>query len=158
MGTLKRVSRGIYIDSNKLEDSFYTFKLKHPKAIFSHFTALYFHNMTEVFPNIFDITCINNVYSNDFKNYNVFYVKKEWYEIGLIKIIDNCGYEIKCYDIERCICDIIRSKDRLDFEQVKKSVRQYVKSENKNIDNLIKYSIQMGIKDEVMNFVEMYYE
>lgn len=157
-GDIIKVARGIYIDSNIHEDTFYTFHLKHPNVIFSHFTALYFHNMTEVYPSMYDITCVNNFYSSDFRNYNVFYVKENWLDIGLIMLEDNHGYKIKCYDLERCICDIIRSKDRLDFEQVKKSVKQYVKNKNKNIDNLLRYSSEMGIKDEVMNFVGMYYE
>lgn len=157
-GEIERVSRGIYIDSNILEDSFYTLYLKHPKMVFSHFTALYFHDMTEVTPNKFDITCINNVYSNDFDNYNVFYVKDEWLNLGLEMVDDKHGFKVRCYDVERCICDIIRSKDRLDFEQVKKSVRMYVKSSNKDINKLLEYADKMGIKEKVFNFVGMYYE
>ncbi len=62
------------------------------------------------------------------------------------------------YDLERSICDIIRSKKRLDMEQVKKSVRRYVASSRKNILKLQKYAKAMGIYNEVMDFVGMYYE
>lgn len=158
MGEIEKVSRGIYIDSNILEDSFYTFFLKHPKAVFSHFTALYFHDMTEVIPNIFDITCVNNFYSNDFDNYNVFYVKSDLVDLGAIMIEDKHGFKVKCYDVERSICDIIRSKNRLDFEQVKKSVRAYVKRKDKDLNKLVNYAEKLGIKKEVTDFVGMYYE
>lgn len=46
-GAIERVSRGIYILKNVVPDNFYIFQLRYPKTIFSHFTALYFHNMTE---------------------------------------------------------------------------------------------------------------
>lgn len=157
-GEIERVSRGIYVDSNVLEDSFYTFYLKHPKAVFSHFTALYFHDLTEEVPYKFEITCSNNFYSNDFDNYNVFYVKYDLVDLGAIMIDDKHGFKVRCYDIERCICDIIRSKNRLDFEQVKKSVKAYVKRKDKDINKLIRYAEKLGIKKEVTNFVGMYYE
>ena len=137
MGEIEKVSRGIYVDSNMIEDSFYTFYLRHPKAVFSHFTALYFHDMTEVMPNMFDITCANNFYASDFDNYNVFYVKEELVDLGAIMVDDKHGFKVRCYDLERCICDIIRSKNRLDFEQVKKSVILYVKRNDKDLNKLI---------------------
>lgn len=158
MGEIEKVSRGIYIDSNMFEDNFYTFYLRHPKAVFSHFTALYFYDMTEVMPNVFDITCANNFYSSDFDNYNVFYVKDDLVNLGVVMIDDKHGFKVRSYDMERCICDIIRSKNRLDFEQVKKSVKAYVKRQDKDINKLIRYADKLGIKKEVTNFVGMYYE
>lgn len=153
-----KVARGVYIDSDIVEDPFYTFQLRYPNIIFSHFTALSFYDMTELISYNYDITCINNTYSKSLKKHNVFYVKKEWYDIGVSEIIDNYGYKIKVYDLERCICDIIRSKKRLDMEQVKKSVKAYVNRKDKNLINLSKYSKEMGINEEVMNFVNMYEE
>ena len=158
MGEIEKVSRGIYIDKNILEDCFYTFYLRHPNAVFSHFTALYFYDMTEVIPNVFDITCANNFYSNDFNKYNVFYVKDSLLDLGCIMVDDKHGFKVKCYDLERTICDIIRSKNRLDYEQIKKSVRLYVKRKDKDIKKLIEYAEKLGIKNEVVEFVGMYYE
>lgn len=155
---IEKVNRGVYIDNKIMEDEFYTFQLRYPNTIFSHFTALAFHDMTESIPYNYDITCVNNVFANEFKNQNVFYIKKEWKQIGLCEIIDKYGFKIKVYDLERSICDIIRSKKRLDMEQVKKSVRRYVTSSRKNILKLQKYAKAMGIYNEVMDFVGMYYE
>lgn len=155
---IERVERGIYIDKDIMQDDFYIFQLNHIKTIYSHFTALYFHNLTETIPYTFDITCENNYFINELKNKNVFYVKKEWLDIGLMEMNDNYGNKIRCYDMERCICDIIRSKKRLDFEQVKKSVKQYLNRKDKNLIALSKYSKIMGIYDDVMNFVQMYVE
>jgi len=157
-GYIINVSRGIYIDANTIEDPFYTFQLQNPKTVFSHFTALAFHENTELISNNYDVTCINNIYSVNFKDHNIFYVKKEWYNIGIKEIIDNYGYKIKIYDLERSICDIIRSQKRLDIEQVKKSIRLYVSRKDKNLTNLTTYSKKMGIYDEVIKFVSMYEE
>ena len=54
---IKKVSVGIYIDTNKIEDNYYVFRLSMPNVIFSHMTALYFHGLSIKEPNgIYDIT------------------------------------------------------------------------------------------------------
>ena len=68
------------------------------------------------------------------------------------------GNKVKSYDIERCVCDIIRSKNRMDSEFVKYSIREYIKRKDKDLVKLSKYADKMGIKNEVMDFMELFYE
>jgi len=142
-----------------IEDIFYTFQLKYPKTIFSRFTALYFYNLTEIYPSTFDITVNENYHTEDLNvNHNVVKCKKDNLNLGLTQIITSLGNKINIYDRERCICDIIRFKNRLDLEQVKKSVKMYVKDNNKDLNKLSEYSKKLNIYNEVMEFIGMYYE
>ena len=68
------------------------------------------------------------------------------------------GNKVRAYDKERCICDIIKSKGRMDLEQVKKSVKQYIRSKDKNVAKLSDYAKRMGISEKVMEMVSLYYE
>lgn len=83
-------------------------------------TALYFHGLSIKAPdNIFDIT-VNYSYNNPkLKNHNVFYVNNDIYNLGLTEVKTPMGNIVKAYDMERCICDIIRSINRMDLEHVK---------------------------------------
>ena len=159
-GIVEKVTKGIYIDSSKIEDTYYVFNLSMPNVIFSHMTALYFHGLSIKAPDDrYDITVRRN-YNNSkrFKNYNVFYVSDNIYELGLTEVITPMGNKVRAYDIERCICDIIKSKRRMDSEHVKYSIKEYVKRKDKDLIKLSKYADKMGIKKEVMNYVEMFYE
>ena len=60
--------------------------------------------------------------------------------------------------MERCICDIIRSKNRMDREHVKYSLREYIKKKDKNLIKLSKYVDKMGIKKEVVDLLKWLYE
>ena len=158
-GMIEKVGNGIYIDSSKIEDSYFVFGLELPNIIYSHMTALYFHGLSIKAPNDkYDITVPNNYFNYKIKNHNVFYVDREIYELGLIQTDTPMGNKVKAYDMERCICDIIRSKNRMDSEHVKHSVREYVKRKNKNLVKLSKYAEKLGVKKEVMNFIEVFYE
>lgn len=57
------------------------------------------------------------------------------------------GNKVKVYDKERCICDIIRY-----------SIREYIKRKDKDLIKISKYADKMGIKKEVMDFMELFYE
>ena len=68
------------------------------------------------------------------------------------------GNKVRTYDIERRICDIIRSKNRMDSEHIKHSIREYIKRKDKDLVKLSSYVNKMGIKKEVMNYIELFYE
>ncbi len=158
-GIIEKVGNGIYIDSIKIEDSYYVFSLSMPNTIYSHMTALYFHRLSIKAPNDrYDITVKKTYNSKHLKNHEVFYVSNDIYELGLIEVKTPMGNKVRAYDIERCICDIIRSKNRMDSELVKHSIREYIKRKDKDIARLSNYADKLGIKDEVMNYIEVFYE
>lgn len=158
-GMIEKVSRGIYINKSTVEDAYYTLHLRYPKVIFSRFTALSFYGLTEVIPYIFELTTDYHYHVDDIDDkYHIIRCDKDNINLGLITIETSLGHPVYAYDRERCICDIIKYRNKLDLEQVKKSVRMYVKDKDKNIENLIKYSKILGIYNIVMDFVGMYYE
>ena len=158
-GIIEKVSSGIYIDSNKIEDNYYVFSLSMPNVIFSHMTALYFHGLSIKAPNdVYDITVKRSYNSNHLRKHNVFYVDNDIYELGLTEVETPMGNKVKVYDIERCICDIIRSKNRMDSEHIKHSVREYVKRKDKDLVKLSLYAEKLGVKGVVMDFLGMMYE
>lgn len=156
---IEKISRGIYLSPTTFEDSYFLFQQKYKKAIFSHMNALYFYGMTEEFPYNYTVTVPQRYHVNMVnEKCNVFYVPDDIYEIGLTEVLTPNGNKVKAYDKERCICDIIRSKGRMDSEQVKKTIKQYVKSKDKNIAKLSNYAKKMGISEKVIEMVSVYYE
>ena len=156
---IEKVFRGIYVTKNVLEDELYVFQLKYPKTIFSGFTALYFWGLTEIFPTSYDITVGYNYhvsYINKF--HNVTRCKDELINLGLVEVKTSFGNYVYAYDAERCICDIIKNRNKLDYEQVKKSIKMYLTSKNRNLEKLIEYSKKMKIYNKVFNYIEVYYE
>lgn len=151
---IEKVSRGIYLSPSAFEDSYFSFQQKYKKAIFSHMNALYFYGMTEEFPYNYTVT-VPQSYHVDTVNEkcNVFYVSDDIYELGIVEIETPNGNKVRAYDKERCICDIIRSKGRMDSEQVKKTIKQYIQCKDKDIAKLSEYSKKMGINDKVMEMV-----
>lgn len=122
-------------------------------------TALYFHGLSIKEPtNKYDITIKRGYHNKKLLEHNCFIVNKEIFELERQYVETPMGNKVKAYDIERCICDIIKSKNRMDLDHVKYSVRQYIKRKDKNLTKLSMYAEKLGIKEEVMNFIELMYE
>ena len=157
---IEKISRGIYLSPSVFEDSYFSFQQKYKKAIFSHMNAFYFYGMTEEFPYNYTVTVPQNYHVDTVnEKCNVFYVSDEIYEMGIVEVETPGGNKVRTYDKERCVCDIIRSKGRMDFEQVKKTIIQYIRSSDKDMIKLSEYSTKMGIKEKVMEMVGgAYYE
>ena len=156
---IEKISRGIYLSPSTFEDSYFSFQQKYKKAIFSHMNALYFYGMTEEFPYQYTVTVAQSYHVDTVnEKCNVFYVSDDIYEMGVVEVETPSGNKVRAYDKERCICDIIRSKGRLDPEQVKKTIKQYMQSKDKNVAKLSDYAKRMGISEKVMEMVSVYYE
>lgn len=156
-GIIERIARGLYIDINTFEDSYYIFQYQCSKAIFSHETALYFHDLTDRTP-IKIMATIPSGYNTKFikdKNYFFSYLKQELYELGKIKVKTPYGNDVYCYDLERTICDLIRDKEKIESYQFTDAMQRYVKFKNKDINKLYKYAEKFNIKEEVRKYMEV---
>lgn len=156
-GLIERVAKGLYIDSSKMEDSYYIFQYKCPKAIFSHETALYFHDLTDRTPIEFMVTVPSKYNSRYLKSseYKFSYIKDELYEIGIAKVRTPYNNEVYCYDIERTICDIIRDKNKIEKYQFTDALKRYSNLKVKDISKLYKYAEKFNIKSEVKKYIEI---
>lgn len=154
---IERVSRGVYIKSNDIPDDMVILQNKSKNAIYSHMTALYLYGLSNRIPIKYDIT-VNQGYNGTLQkenNVNLFYIKKDLLNLGLTTYTLDSGYEIKVYDLERTICDIIKNKNRLDQEVVNKAIREYFYSNNKNVLKLYEYAKKLKIYNKVRNTFEV---
>ena len=154
---INRVSRGVYSLPNELDDEFFIINSKSKNAIFSNLTALYFHGLSDRIPIKYDVT-VKRDYKGSLQkesNINLYYVKKEYINLGLSSVKTNYGNTVRVYDIERSICDIIKNKNKLDLELYNKAIRNYFYSKTKDTNKLYDYAKKLGIYDKVRKTFEV---
>lgn len=158
-GSLIRESRGIYSFADSMSDEFALLQSRCKKGIFSYGTALYFHGLSDRFPQMISMTVP--------KNYNVFYLKEELlhvefhrikpslWDIGIIEINSPQGGKIKIYNKERCICDIIRNRKRTDPQIFAQALKGYFASKDRDNIQLIEYAKKFHIENKVQEYMEI---
>ena len=156
-GLLERVRQGIYTLPNSIHDEMYTMNLKSNKIIFSHESALFLNGLSERTPFIHSVTIpsttkLSKTLSEECQCY---YIKPEYHEIGITFVKTTLGNEVKCYDSERTICDLIRSRNRLDDDLVISAIKNYAASQDKDINKLKDYAYKFGIFEIISRYLEV---
>lgn len=138
---LEKTGRGIYIAPDTWTDEMYLLQNRFPKAVFSHDTALYLHDMSEMEPIPLTVTVPANYNTAALlEQAKVFYVKNAWYDIGVCEVPSPDGFPVKVYDKERTVCDIIRKQHDMDSAAFNYALRQYVRCKDKDYAKLLKYA------------------
>ena len=156
-GIIERVARGIYISVDTIEDTYFITQAICKKGIFSHETALYFHDLCDRTPIKFQLTVPSNYNNISIKNsnYEFFYLKEELYNVGIIEMKTPYGNKVKVYDLERTICDIIRNKKKIEIALFTDAMKRYAERKDRNSIKLHKYAKLFNIEDEVRKYLEV---
>lgn len=150
---IRKVSRGLYIDNNLIEDEFYILQQKFSNIIFSYNTACYLLNLSDRAPYKIDVTTLNH--NNIGEDLEIHYVSKDKFNIGITEIKSPYGNPINVYNAERCICDLLKNKNEVDIELYNKIIKNYFKQSKKDLETLEEYAKIFNIQEKFENIMEV---
>ena len=155
---IERIKPCLYVIKDSWGDEYFTLTFGNDSAVYSHFTALYFSDLCERVPIEYDITVKRNYSGTLRKNENVklYYVEDKIFNLGLIEIKSPQGRIIKCYDVERCLCDLIKSKNNVYLEYLKYAFNEYYKIQKNDTKKLYEYAKTLNVYDKVKEFMEVF--
>lgn len=156
-GEIQRVSRGVYAAENALVDEMAELQARYKSAIFSHETALYLHDLTDRSPLLYAVTVPSGYNATALKESGakVFFIKSELYPLGLATIPSPHGNEIMIYNVERTICDVVRSRNQIDAQIVNEALKRYASKKEKNLHLLYEYASQFRIQKIIRTYLEV---
>ena len=156
-GVLERLERGVYITKYSFDDEMYRLQVKYASVIFSHESALFLHDLTDRDPLQYSVTVPAGYNSQNIQatGVKVFSIKKELYDLGLTSGRTMFDREIKCYDIERTICDIVRSRNQMDIAIVTDAIKRYSKRKDKNLPQLMRYAESFRVTKLLRNYMDV---
>lgn len=156
-GSIEKVDRGIYVSEDSIEDEMFALQKKYSKIIYSHETALYIQDLSDRIPIKYTATVPSGykVVPNVSEKFKIYYIKKELHKLGVTTEKTIYGNEILTYNIERTICDILRSKSRIDVQILNPAIRKFVKSKNADYYLLMKYAKKLKIETVVNKYLEV---
>ena len=132
-GLLERCRQGVYMLPEETQDDMYILMLSSKKIIFSHDTALFLNGLSDRTPFTHSVTIPSNACLPKaiIGECNCYYVKPELHQLGAIDMKTTFGNVVRCYDAERTVCDLLRSRTRIDEETVIAAIKNYAESRNK---------------------------
>ena len=154
---IHRIVKGQYILPDDMQDELLSISKRSEKIIFSHETALFLHGISDRTPFEHTITvpsgCIPSVAIKS--ECKVYYIKPELFDLGRTMLKTPAGNKVQVYDLERTICDVIRSRNKLATETFLAALKMYAASPKKNLNKLNTYAKQMRVEKVLRQYLEV---
>lgn len=151
------MTTGIYILPHEIADKMYIVQLRRPKIIYSHETALFLHELTDCDPINYMVTTPTGYNPTRLREegFTVFTIKRELHEVGVTKHTTMFGNTVILYDMERTICDCLRSRNSLDIAVVTDAIKRYVIRKDKNLNKLMQMAEIFKVTKLLRNYMEV---
>ena len=156
-GKIQRIAQGQYMLVDDMPDELLSISLRTEHLIFSHETALFLHGISDRTPFVHSVTSpANRVPSPALREEcKVYYIKPELFDLGKTKMVTPFGNQVPCYDLERTVCDIIRSRNKMGTETFLAALKQYAASPKKDLNRLNSYAKKMSLTNVVRQYLEV---
>jgi hypothetical protein len=79
----------------------------------------------------------------------VYTTEKKYYELGMIEKETQFHHFVKTYDMERTLCDMIKRRNEIDSDILKKAFRSYMKDGSRDIAKLKYYAKELKVIKEI---------
>lgn len=156
-GKLERISHGIYLSPDVLEDKMFVLQNRRKRIVFSHDTALYLHDLTDRDPLTYTVTVPTGYNTKNLMldGLTVFSIKMDLYRVGICTMKTSFCRPIQTYNMERTICDMVRSRNRMDSALLPNALKQYIRRKDKKIFLLMRYSRLFHIESILRPYLEV---
>jgi len=156
-GKLERVAYGVYITPDVWEDKMLIHQLRKKKMIYSHETALFMNELTDREPLAYSVTVPFGYNDSRLKKEGliVHSVKKELLELGASTKKTAFGNDVKVYDPERSICDLIRDRNNQDQAIITDALKRYVIKKDKDLNKLITFAGKFRVAKILNTYLEV---
>ena len=153
-GELFRVERGIYITKNGVEDEFYINNLKYSNIVYSGDAAIFLNGLSNKQSPEKEVSISRGMNIPKLEGYTIKQSRKDTFYLGITMVETPFGNKVRCYDKERCICDLFIRPDNYDYEDRVYAINTY-KNEYLNFDKLYNYASILGVLDKVKSVYEV---
>lgn len=154
---LERTAHGIYTLPDTWPDAMYLLHLRCGQAVFSHETALFFHDLTDREPVKYTVTVKTGYNPSRMREdgFQVYTVKKELHGVGVTTAKTPFGHLVPVYNMERTVCDLLRSRRNVEIQVFQDALRQYAGRKDKNLRILMQYAALFHVEKMLRPYLEV---
>lgn len=153
-GLLTKVASGIYITSSGVEDEFFINSIRFSNLVYSGETAIFLNGLSnKQFPELEAVVPYGTTVPK-IEGYKVRQSRRKNVGLGVSFVETPFGNKVKCYDKERCICELIANPDHYDFEDRVYAIREYNQF-YLNFEKLYSYAAELNVLEKVKNVFEV---
>lgn len=122
-GLLYKIANGVYSDTKQVSE-LEVISFKYPRAVFTLNSAFYYYSLTDVIPHKYHLATSKDAHKISDPRVKQVFCRNEKFPVG-IATMDYQGVDIRIYDRERMLIELIRYAKRLPFDYYKEIIESY---------------------------------
>ena len=155
-GELVQVRRGIYAMPDQLADIMIDVDAIAPGGVVCRWTAWNIYSLTTTIPQAYHVAVKRGrkIVSPDYPSIEFYFITESIFDLG-ITTMNVGGYSIRIYDIERCVCDAIKFRNKIGTDVCSEVLTAYLARADRDISKLMKYAHILRISNILQHYLSV---
>ena len=155
-GELVQVRRGLYANIDQLSAGMIDIEAIIPGGILCLWSAWNIYKLTTSMPQAYHVAIKRDrkVVTPSYPPIELHHYTASIWEIGVIKMSVE-SYNIRIYDIERCVCDAIKFRNKIGMDVCSEIIDNYLSRPERNISKLLDYARQLRVGTIPENYLQV---
>ncbi len=153
-GLLYKIEAGIYSDAPAVSE-LEIISFKYAQAVFTMDSAFYYHGLTDVIPEQYHLATSKDACKIKDKQIKQYFHRDDIFSIGVTSQLRN-GTEIRIYDRERMLIELMRNKKTMPFDYYKEIIESYRRiTQELDIEKLQDYILNFPKQNHIWEAIEL---
>jgi hypothetical protein len=153
-GKIFFLQKGLYSDKEHVSQ-LALLMAKYPKAVFTMRNAFYYHGLTDVVPDQYDLATERDAAKIRDPSVVQFFYPADFFEQGVTEM-QYQGTRIRIYDKERMLIELVRYRTKIPFDYYKELITSYRKMiSDLDIEKLENYAACAPYSDKVTDVLQV---
>ena len=155
-GELIQVRRGVYANIDQLSGNMIDINTIVPDGILCLWSAWSIYQLTTSMPQAFHIAIKRDrkIRVPSFPKVELHHYTESILNIGVTNM-EIEGFHIRVYDMERCVCDAVKFRNKVGQDVCSEVVNSYLKLSERNLTKLVDYAEKLRVKNTLNHYLEI---
>ncbi len=155
-GNIVRVSYGVYALGDSLANTMIDLPRVIPDSILCGYSAWAHYGLTTQIPTSICVAIERDrkVRLPQYPPITLHSVKREIFRLGETTDVVG-GYEVPIYDMERCVCDAVKARNKIGVDVSSEILKSYLSRQERNIPKLMKYAKALRVAATIGKYLEI---
>ncbi len=144
----------VYLDYLQLDEHVMVAKMI-PAGVFCLFSAWLIHELSTTVPHKYHLALprTTKISAAGYPPLAFHYLSKQVYKLGVAEIAID-GQQVKCYDLERSVCDAVKFRSQAGEDVMLEVIKNYMYRSDRNLNRLQQYAKLLRMENIMMPYLK----
>ena len=154
-GEVNRIGRGLYATDDALTATLYDIEKIVPGGIICTYSAWVYYGLTTQIPMSVCVAVARGrkIVLPNYPPITLYHQSEEQLEIGKTSAMID-GQEVTIFDIERCVCDAIKYRNKIGMDVCSEILQSYVKRKGIDLNKLSQYAKRLRVGNLLHTYLQ----